>query len=167
MCNSSLTSQPCGRVSHRGETPLGLWTVRLSLSSSCQAPFLPLVGTPESVKVGYFHLHSLRSAPTKGIWPRCCWCQRAPGCSPVPWPCPAPGPGFSPPATLSPRSAAASRLLPSLQTKPASLQLAPAASRRARVLMYAFPDACAAGGAAGPLLEHPFPYPPLKGSVPV
>lgn len=32
--------------------------------------------------------------------------------------------------------------------------------------MYAFPDVCAAEGGVGPLLEHPFPYPPLKRFVP-
>lgn len=42
-----------------------------------------------------------------------------------------------------------------------------AASRRLWVLMYAFPDICAAEGDTGPLLEHPFPYPPLRGFVPV
>lgn len=42
-----------------------------------------------------------------------------------------------------------------------------AAFRCVRVLMYAFPDVCAAKGDTGPLLEHPFPYPPLRGFVPV
>ena len=42
-----------------------------------------------------------------------------------------------------------------------------AAFRHVRVLMCAFPDVCAAKGDTGLLLEHPLPYPPLRGFVPV
>lgn len=42
-----------------------------------------------------------------------------------------------------------------------------AAFRHIWVLMYAFLDVCAAKGDKGPLLEHPFPYPLLRGFVPV